>query len=149
VLQTDGDMEKAWKWWLLPWYDKSQKQWDASTITFISGIAIIMSYKLTPLTAPHTNMAILMRKLTLTHFIRNTHSMTMQNKVWRTVSIHLIQHTRPVQKVFDFYFFSEKPVSAGWHIWSQWWGGPSCAYWFVAASPGASFSRRQLVCEVL
>jgi hypothetical protein len=33
----------------------------------------------------------------------------------------------PVQKVSDFIFFPEKPVTAGWQIWSQWWGGPSWA----------------------
>jgi hypothetical protein len=55
----------------------------------------------------------------------------------------------PVQKVSDF-IFSRK---------NQWWqvgksdhsgGGDLHEHvWFVAASPGASFSPRQLVCEVL
>jgi hypothetical protein len=48
-----------------------------------------------------------------------------------------------------FYFFPEKPVMTGWQIWSKWWGDLHAHTWFVATSPGVSFSPKQLVSEVL
>jgi hypothetical protein len=50
-------------------------------------------------------------------------------------------------KSIRLYFSPGKPVTACWQIWSQWWRDFHAR--FVAASPGTSFSPRQLVYKVV